>query len=273
VSDHASAVEAYQTDAIEAYLNAARSPGVVAAAAVLAGALADDVVAQTSFGKAEGVDAVLALLREPRMAGLFAASAQWSPPSADGDRVVVTAALPATAPFGGLELSFEFAGAKISRVEQLTFPPAPVPPQELSLTDDIKRAVDGALDNKTPMLIAYRDDGSNIHLSFRGSIHAYGDDALALWARDPQGGLPRNIAARPQVTLFYHDPATRTSYSFYGRARVEAEPAARSAIYAGSNPREQQADFGQRGVAIVVELDKLEGRGPAGRILMLRNLA
>lgn len=273
MSDHAGAVEAYQTDAIEAYLSAILSPGIAAAAAVLAGLLADDVVVQTSFGTADGVDAVLALLREPRLAGLLAAGAHWSPPSADGDRVLVTATLPATAPFGGLELSFHFAGAKISRVEHLTFPPAPVPPEELRLTDDIKRAVNGALDNKTPMLIAYRDDGNEIHLSFRGSIQAYGDEALALWARDPDGGLPRNIAARPQVTLFYHDPASRTSYSFYGRARVAVEPAARATIYAGANPREQQADFSQRGVAIVVDLDKVEGRSQAGRILMLRSTA
>jgi len=134
-----------------------------------------------------------------------------------------------------------------------------------------RRPINGALDNKTPILIAYSDDGSDIHLSFRGSVQAYRDDALALWARDPDGGLPRNIAARPQVTLFYHDPASRTTYSFYGRARVEAEAAARAEIFAHSNPREQQADFRQRGVAIVVDLDKVEGRGPAGRILMLRN--
>lgn len=260
-----------RTDAIAAYQTAMLSPETAAASAVLAGHLADDVVVQTSFGKAEGVDAVLALLREPRMAGLLAAGAQWSPPSGNGDQIVVTATLPATAPFGGLELTFEFAGSKISRVEQLTFPPAQVPPAELRLPDDIRHAVNGALDNKTPMLIAYSDDAGDIHLSFRGSIQVYGDDALALWARDPEGGLPRNIAARPQVTLFYHDPASRTTYTFYGRARVETEPTARATIFANSNPREQQADFRQRGVAIVVELDKVEGRSPAGRTLMLRS--
>ena len=260
-----------QTDAVAAYQTAMLSPGTAAAGAVLAGHLADDVVVQTSFGKADGADAVLALLREPRMAGLLAMGAQWSPPTADGDRLVVTATLLATAPAGGLELTFEFTGAKISRVEQVTLPPVPVPAAELRLSDDIRTAVNGALDNMTPMLIAYSDEASEIHLSFRGSIQAYGDDALALWARDPEGGLPRNIAARTQVTLFYHDPAVRTTYTFYGRARVETEPAARATIFANSNPRERQADFRQRGVAIVVELDKVEGRVPGGRILMLRS--
>jgi len=80
VSDQARAVEAYQ--------NAMSRPGDATAAA-LAALLSDDVVVQTGFGKAEGVDAALALLREPRMAGLLAAGAQWSPPSADGGRSTV----------------------------------------------------------------------------------------------------------------------------------------------------------------------------------------
>ena len=111
----------------------------------------------------------------------------------DGDRIVVTASPPASAPIGGLEFAFWFAGDKISRVEQQLVAAAPPEPTTLRLTDDIKKAVNGALDNQTPMLIAYRDDAEHIHLSFRGTVQAYSDDQLALWARDPQAGLPRNI--------------------------------------------------------------------------------
>lgn len=125
-------------------------------------------------------------------------------------------------------------------------------------------------DNGTPMLIGYSGDSGQIHLSFRGTIQAHGDSQLALWARDPEGGLPRNIAARPQVTLFYHDPAKRTTYSFYGRARAEPDPGARAAIFDGSPEREQQMDFRRRGVAIVVELDRVEGRDSGGRFVLER---
>jgi hypothetical protein len=231
--------------------------------------LADDVVVQTNFGRAEGVEAAVALLREPRTAGLLAGG-RWSQPAADGDRVAITVAAPPTAAFGGLELVFEFAGDKIARVEQQTLPPVPPVPLPLRLDPQIKAAVDGALDNQTPMLIAYVDDEQQIHLSFRGTIQAYSDDQLALWAREPEGGLPRNIRDRPHVTLFYHDPASRTSYTFYGRARPEHDPAARAAIFENSHPREQQADFRRRGVAIVVDLDKVEGRSAGERMLMLR---
>lgn len=261
MSDRISAVEAYQNALVKGDVDA------------VAGHLAGDVVVETNFGRAEGAEAALALLREPRTAGLLAAGAHWSEPVTDGDSISIRAELPAAAPFGGLEFVFAFAGPAIARVEQQTLPAAPVRPVSLRLTDEIKNAVNGALDNGTPMLIAYSDDGAEIHVSFRGTIQAYSDDQLALWARDPGGGLPRHIAARPKVTLFYHDPRSRTSYTFYGRARIAGEPAARAAIFENSPARERQADFRRRGVAIVVDLDKVEGRGPAGRILMLRSVA
>jgi hypothetical protein len=257
MSDRFAALEAYQNALVKGDEDAVTH------------SLADDVVVETNFGRADGIEEALALLREPRTAGLLAAGARWSDPVADGDCVTVTATLPAGAPFGGIEFVFAFAGAKISHVEQQTLPAAPVQPEALRLTEQMKSAVDGALDNGTPMLIAYTDESGEIHMSFRGTIQAYADDQLALWARDPEGGLPRHIAARPKVTLFYHDPASRTSYAFYGRARVEAEAVARAAIFENSHPRERQMDFRRRGVAIVVDLDKVEGRGPGGRVLML----
>jgi hypothetical protein len=251
---------------IEAYRNALITGDTDAVASYLA----DDVVVETNFGRAADAEAAVALLAEPRTAGLLAAGAHWQEPAAAGDAVTVVAELPATAPFGGIEFVFTFAGGKIARVEQQTLPAAPLQPGVLLLTDEIKRAVDGALDNQTPMLIAYSDDRGEIHLSFRGTVQAHSGTSLALWARDPGGGLPRHIAARPNVTLFYHDPATRTTYTFYGRARVEDEPAGRAAIFENSHPRERQMDFRRRGVAIVVDLDKVEGRGPGGRVLMMR---
>jgi hypothetical protein len=256
--------------AVEAYLTALGSTDENQAKA-LGPALADDVLVQTNFGKGQGREAALALLREPRTAGLVAAGVRWSGPASDGDQIVVTGTLPETAPFGGLELLFDFSGDTITGVEQQTLPPPPVQPRPLRLTPEIKAAVNGALDNQTPMLIAYVDDTEQIHLSFRGTIQAYSDDQLALWARDPEGGLPRNIADRPKVTLFYHDAPRRTTYTFYGQARHVTDPETRAVIFENSHPREQQVDFRRRGAAIVVDLDRVEGRDQGGRLLLQRD--
>ena len=271
-----------RTAAVEAYRNALLNAGDDTAKA-LAAQLAPDAVVETNFGRASGTDEVLALLREPRTAGLLAAGPSWSAPVTRGDTVTLTATLrppgqpaPAGPPeppaqFGGLELVFTFAGDRISRVEQQTLPAAPPTPVPLRLTAEIKHAVNGALGNETPVLVAYSTLDGEIHVSYRGTVQAYSDDQLALWARDPHGGLPRNIVSRRNVTLFYRDPKTRVMYTFYGRARLEDEPGARAAIFENSHPRERQMDFRRSGVAIVVDLDKVEGRGPSGPFLMLRS--
>lgn len=260
-----------RTAAVEAYRNALLNAGDDTAKE-LAARLAADAVVETNFGRASGTDEVLALLREPRTAGLLAAGPSWSAPVTRGDTVTVTATLEPPAQFGGLELVFTFAGDRISRVEQQTLPAAPPTPVPLRLTAEIKHAVNGALDNETPILVAYSTLDGEIHVSYRGTVQAYSDDQLALWARDPHGGLPRNIVSRRNVTLFYRDPKTRVMYTFYGRARLEDEPRARAAIFANSHPRERQLDFRRSGVAIVVDVDKVEGRGPSGPFLMLRSL-
>jgi hypothetical protein len=259
VSDRISAVEAYKSALVTA------DDSVREAAA---GVLTDEVVILTNFGVAEGKDAAVELLKNPRTSG-FLAGASWSEPVEDGDRLTTTATLAPTMPIGGLEFVFEFAGDHIARVEQQMIPGAPLEAKPLHLTDDIKAAVDGALDNQTPMLAAYRDD-LQIHLSFRGTVQAYSDDQLAMWARDPNAGMPRNIAVHPEVTVFYNDPATFTSYTFYGRAYVVTDQATRDIIFDNSNPREQNMDFRRPHAAIMVDLDKVEGRGGGGRILMER---
>jgi hypothetical protein len=275
-----------RSEAVEAYKNALLNADDDAAAAAVAARMTGDVVVETNFGRAEGTEAALAMLRGPRSAGVLAAGpAEWSAlvlasgpgghpgasgPGGDGDRATISATLPATARFGGIEFVFEFAGGKIRRVEQELIPPAPPEAAPLRLTGEMKAAITGALDNQTPVLIAYLDSDEEIHLSFRGTIQAYSDEQLALWARDPAGGLPRNIAVRPKVTLFYHDARTRTSYTFYGRARVHDDPAVRTAIYENSHPGERQMDFRRHGVAVIVDLRKIEGRDSTGRILMRR---
>jgi hypothetical protein len=259
MSDRITAVEAYQNAIVKGDDDS------------VAGYLTDDVVVETQWGRAEGVEGALALLHEPRIAGLLAAGPRWTEPAESGDTIAVTARFPAAAPFGGVEFVFTFTGAQISRVEQQILSATPVPPTELRLTDEIKDAVNGAFDNQTPMMIAYSDGEGEIHLSFRGTIQAYSDDRLAVWARDPAGGLPRHILVQPKVTLFYHDPKTRTTYTFYGRARITDDQDTRAAVFDNSPARERQMDFRRGGVAIIVDLDKVEGRTPAGRILMLRS--
>jgi hypothetical protein len=140
----------------------------------------------------------------------------------------------------------------------------------LALTDEIRSAVNDALANGTPLVVAYVDADGGPHLSFRGSTQAYGDDQLAIWVRDPEGGLLQAIAGNPRIGLLYRDPVTRRSYRFGGRARVVDDPELSGAIYAASPEAERDRDAQRRGKAVLVDLDLVEGMGGQGRFRMER---
>ena len=66
------------------------------------------------------------------------------------------------------------------------------------------------------------------------------------------------IKANPNVALMYRDPAKRVFLQFAGRARV-AEGAERDRVSDLSPEFERRQDPDKAGVAIIIDLDKLEG--------------
>ena len=138
------------------------------------------------------------------------------------------------------------------------------------LTDELSALIAGALDNGTPIVVAYLDADGRPQLSYRGTVQAFGSDRLALWSRDPNGGLVRAVAEKPQLSFFYGDRAHGVTLQFKGRGRVETDPAVSEAVYANSPAPERNMDWRRAGVALVVELDRVEGRTPAGPVLMDR---
>lgn len=78
---------------------------------------------------------------------------------------------------------------------------------EFEITDDLRRIINTAyVPNDRPMVVAYVGPDGAAQVSFRGSTHFHDDRAIAVWARDPQGGLPHAIAHNPNVALVYREP-------------------------------------------------------------------
>jgi hypothetical protein len=140
----------------------------------------------------------------------------------------------------------------------------------LLLDDEITAAVNGAYEAGTPVMVAYVDGDGYPHMSYRGTAQVYGPRQLAVWARDPEGGLPSAIAERPAVSFFYRNPATRQTYVFYGRARLAADDATKTAVYERSPQKEREMDPDRLGVAIIVDLDRVDGISPERRFRMER---
>ena len=143
-------------------------------------------------------------------------------------------------------------------------------PSPIALTGEIRDAVTGALANGTPIVVAYVDGRGQPRLSFRGSTQVFGDDQLAIWARNPQGGLPGALANNPRVSLLYRSTQPRMMLSFEGRAHVADDEATRATVYEQSPEPERTADPERKGVPVIIDLDRVAGFTPAGRVLMQR---
>ena len=147
-----------------------------------------------------------------------------------------------------------------------TATPAPV-----QLSAEMREAINGALANGTPTIVAYVDETGQPSLSFRGSTQVYSDDQLAIWVRNPEGGLQRALALNPRLTVLYRNPQTRMMLNCQGRGHFDSSETARATVYEHSPQPEQNADRERKGLALIIDLDRVTGVVPGGRVLMQRS--
>ena len=147
---------------------------------------------------------------------------------------------------------------------------APEPLTELKLTDQIKKMVNESFLTGKPIIVAYTDDNGAPSLSYRGSAIAYGDAALAVWARNPDGGLLKALAKNPRVTMLYRDPGpeNRAMLQFRGVARIDNSEATRAKVYSEMPEPEQNADKEKKGSPVILELERVDGFMPGARVAM-----
>jgi hypothetical protein len=225
-----------------------------------------------------GIDAVLERIARQPTREMYR-QVTWSAPQSTDDGTLAIGNMPADAPRSGVVLRFTFDGDRIGTVHHQHLPPHPGSPSALRLTPSLKRLIDNALATRHPMLLAYTDASGQPVLSFRGSTQAYSDDQLALWVRNASGSMLQSIAKNPKVALMYRDEDSKATYQFQGRARIATDNAERQRIYDASAPVEQAHDFAHLGVAVIIDLDRVEGYaglGPAGqidRVTMVRDHA
>ena len=127
----------------------------------------------------------------------------------------------------------------------------------IELTDEMRQAINNALADRVPMVVAYVDAQGQPNLSFRGSTQVYSDDQLAMWIRNLNGGLLREIAAHPKLALLYRNPQTRLSWQFQGRAHIDDDPKVRETVYDSSPEGERNLDPERGGKAVIIDIDRV----------------
>ena len=128
----------------------------------------------------------------------------------------------------------------------------------LQLTQEIKDLVNNALTSGNPLVLAVVTALSRPRLSFRGSTQVYSDDQLGFWLRNTGGETIDAIKHNPQVALMYRS-ATTPLLQFQGRARIATDESERARVFESAPEREQKSDPERKGLAIIIDLDKVEG--------------
>jgi Pyridoxamine 5'-phosphate oxidase len=190
--------------------------------------------------------------------------ASWRDPVAKDGKILLQGTLPKDAPLSSVTLTLQGTGTTIALVQHQTLPSAPPPPTPLKLPPDLKRRIDRALSEFHTVSIVYNDLDDQPVMSMRGSTLAFSDTQLAMWIRNPDGNFIKSIARRPKVLLYYRDDGKRATYQFRGRARVDNSDATRKHVYEAMEQVERDHDFAATGVAVVIDLDWVEGWAGAG---------
>jgi hypothetical protein len=143
---------------------------------------------------------------------------------------------------------------------------------ELKLTAEMQRAVNTGFETGRPLAVAYVDERGAPQLSYRGSTQAYSDTQLAIWVRNPEGGILAAVRANPAVSLIYgnFDPKSRGFMTFRGRARVDDSPDVRRRVYEQAHEIERSRDPERKGVPLIIDLDSVEGFFGGARLQMKR---
>ena len=174
-----------------------------------------------------------------------------------------------------LVVTLTLEGDAISLVQEQRMPAPALQARPIALPQALKDRIDQALVQRHPMLVAHvAADGQPI-LGFRGSVQVFGDDQLALWIRNAEGGFVQAIAVNPRIAMMYRDEEAKATYQFQGRARVTRDPQERQRIFERCAAAERAHDFAQLGAAVVVDLDRVEGYaglGPQGQVDGIRML-
>jgi hypothetical protein len=153
-----------------------------------------------------------------------------------------------------------------------TPPAAPEVLTKLELSDAIGEALKNALPSWKPVAVAYVDASGKPQISFRGTTQRLNDTQLAMWARNPEGGIVKALSANPTLALLYADwtnPDGRVYLNIVGRGHVETDEGLRRTVFDNSPELERNQDPDRKGVAIVIDVDEVNGI-MGGKFLRMR---
>lgn len=141
----------------------------------------------------------------------------------------------------------------------------------ITLDDSIKRDINNAFDEGFPMICCGVTPDGEPTVSWRGTVSAVDDDKLGFWVRRGDKSMTlTSLKSRPTLVLVYTNLPVKRFYQFRGKARRVDDETVRNKIYEASPETERNSDPERTGIAVVVDLESVRGRGIDGLVNMKR---
>jgi general stress protein 26 len=126
----------------------------------------------------------------------------------------------------------------------------------VALTEEMMTAINNALNDRAPCLVATASGNGVPDVSYRGSVLAFDAEHLAFWER-VKGETLTNLRENPNVCVFYRNPQTRQNWRLYGVAEVLEDGERREQIMARVHPFEIGQDPERKGFAVLIRVDRV----------------
>lgn len=126
----------------------------------------------------------------------------------------------------------------------------------IKLTEEMARAINDALTDRAPCLVATASDAGVPDISYRGSMLAFDDEHLAFWER-VKGETLANLEENPNICVYYRNAQTRLNWRFYGTAQILREGTMRERIMERVHPFEIGQDPDRLGYAVLIRVDRI----------------
>jgi len=127
---------------------------------------------------------------------------------------------------------------------------------------DYNEPLNNALEDGTPCLVGTVSADNRPEISPKGSVVVFDAQHIAYWERSHRGAST-NLKANPRIVIYYRNPARAESLPqgaalrLYGTASAVTDDALNKAIYDMIPEREQKADSGRKGHAVMVSIDRI----------------
>jgi hypothetical protein len=255
-----------RTQAAEAYIKALRT-GEPSATQAASQVLAEDVVLATANDEISGHANVLKRITGQWPLTPVFQHAGFGPPQESDGTVKLEGELP---PMGAapqkIALTFSFNGNnKIQRIEQQQQAASPI--QAEVIPGFVRGIINGALNNGTPICVAYVDENGQPVQSLRGSTQVYSDTQLCIWVRNADGGIVKAMSSgNNRLSLLYRDSKLRTTLIIQGRGNLSTDADVRERVYQLAPEVEQNHDTTRKGAALIIDVTSLQGTTQRGMV-------